>query len=263
MHKKATTTYRQQIEAALAAGYEEIYSQKCHGHWASKNIRTFKCDGCGKLITKKICPKSKHNYCSRTCYFKLIGEKRTRSVFKCDLCGKNTNKTQSSVGHKTHFCNMQCYLKYRKIHGEGHNAVCSMCGAITYKKCKTKINSFCNNECLQKWYRTKWIIFTCDFCGKLRSRKHYRQRYVRNYCSNECQYKYLRSIGKCYCIVCGKEFHATIRNRLLWGRKCCSDKCMRASRTREFKEKLKPKITSWVVTTPEEFSSRLSKATDR
>lgn len=80
---------------------------------------TFKCDNCGKMITRDMkskgnMEKQTHHFCDKKCF----SEFRRADVNKvtCDFCGKEFDETRAQRYQRTkqHFCNQACFISFKR-----------------------------------------------------------------------------------------------------------------------------------------------------
>jgi len=87
-------------------------------------IRTIKCLGCGKMLTKRMPVGRK--YCSLECWRKSKHpQRKTGKFFKCEWCGKEVYKSKS-LQREHKFCSKNCANKW-----QGRNKlifICKICG---------------------------------------------------------------------------------------------------------------------------------------
>lgn len=77
----------------------------------------YKCDECGVLFRTTHSTKRthKHIYCSPECYAIARTKKNTRSLIRCDFCGKCFKIYKTLRPHEHKFCSSECFQKYKTL----------------------------------------------------------------------------------------------------------------------------------------------------
>lgn len=111
-------------------------------------VRTIKCMGCGKTVTKRM-PEGR-KYCSLECYrSSLRPQRRTGEVVKCEYCGKKTYQPKSQLElHDNHFCSFECATAYQARNRV--EFICPICGKEFHwsqSVLKQRTPKYCSIKC--------------------------------------------------------------------------------------------------------------------
>jgi hypothetical protein len=105
--------------------------------------------------------RSKHHFCSRTCWGKWRSKQQTgeknlcweggKTKVICDLCKKEFETFPNyAKKRKRLFCSQDCYKIWRKQEQQKHTSSCIICGKIkqsTYSRLKKGIDKTCSKTC--------------------------------------------------------------------------------------------------------------------
>lgn len=148
--KDVSQFYKSKI---LKDGYENI-CKECKKTNSYIHIKV--CDECGKIFkTSKINQK----YCSNKCSIENRN-KNNRAIIKCEICGKEVIRKNSSLQDKEHFfCSKKCSMQFIKTNLVNNNKlrtkektelICDTCGKKFYKLDSHIDNSehhYCSRKC--------------------------------------------------------------------------------------------------------------------
>ncbi|NLD48299.1 MAG: DUF559 domain-containing protein [Clostridiaceae bacterium] len=115
-------------------------------------IRTIICQGCGKVITKRM-PRGR-KYCSSECYRNsLRPQRKTGKIIKCEWCGKEIYKQKSYLNHKHYFCSIDCANKWQARNKK--TFICKVCGkkfrlSKSLAEQKGRNPTYCSIACREK-----------------------------------------------------------------------------------------------------------------
>ena len=124
-------------------------------------LRTFTCLGCGETVTLRRA-KSKTKYCSLACWRNSKRPQRmTGETVKCVECGKSIYKPKNQLDRvQNSFCSQDCANKW-----QGRNKIeitCKVCG-IKFKVSKSRVTydntTYCSIKCRSK--DKDWIRNAC------------------------------------------------------------------------------------------------------
>lgn len=147
-----------------------------------------KCDNCGIEFSKKPSRVSTNNYCSIKCraehWAKGNHPNYSRTVVKCDECGKEKIIPLNELRYKYHFCDNQCRINYfnNKV-----KCVCETCGNEFFRKeCEINEHNFCSKACYGE-YLKNGTIENCKICDKeIYVTPSKKEKGHGIYCSNKC-----------------------------------------------------------------------------
>ena len=113
-------------------------------------VRTFKCAGCGKNVTKRARPNQK--YCSLTCYRSSSrpGRKNGKTL-RCLICKKKFYVPKSSAQRRARFCSRECTNVWQARHKTKH--VCKICKKVFFwspSRTKSHNIKYCSLSCRDK-----------------------------------------------------------------------------------------------------------------
>lgn len=80
-----------------------------------------KCDTCGIIFGKYATKISKHNFCSRECYY--IFHSKDIKYYICEVCGKEFKGAKHNANR---FCSRKCYDEFHAI--KNRIRKCARCG---------------------------------------------------------------------------------------------------------------------------------------
>lgn len=132
--RKCFYRYMKENPRGVASPTYDVPTGKSHPNWLGPV--EVECDYCGKKFKKHRARyrSASHQFCSKGCRYKWLGEKLYRTVsIKCEFCGREIREIPSELKrNKRHFCNMECYGKWRSENIVEENHPCWRGGKIPY-----------------------------------------------------------------------------------------------------------------------------------
>ena len=218
---------RDQTETQLQ--YEHTYcSQACCRKFRQEQKSKLKCDYCGKTMTRSPSRILKHNFCNRTCYQRHRAKELEKVT--CTYCGRKfVRDKEVNQRSPNNFCGQKCYKAFRKRERDKATKIvpCSYCGKPLKRRYPGE-NNYCDKNCHGKALQNR-VVVTCDYCGIKLSRVP-SAIFEMNFCDHQCRENFWRSkYIEIECDWCGERLER--RSKELTEHNFCNLTCRSAWRT--------------------------------